>query len=191
MTKELGHESCTDEGGGIVFLPDEASSMVRMAVIAAVATLQIGLTAAHAEDTRESIAAVSGRVVQRLDAVGVQLYDCKADGRGGLAWMFREPVATLMREGKPVGRHFAGPSWEMFDGSLIKGKETGEAPGNSANDISWLRLAVSERKGSGIFKDVTTVQRIATVGGKKLGSCFPDGTVGAEPYAAKYVFSAP
>ncbi len=48
---------------------------------------------------------------------------------------FREPIATLMIDGKTVGRHFAGPIWEMTDGSAVGAKVSAQAPGATANDI--------------------------------------------------------
>ncbi len=68
-------------------------------------------------------------LVATIHAEGAQVYECKADAAGQLAWKFREPVATLMIDGKTVGRHFAGPSWELSDGSLVTGKVSGSAPG--------------------------------------------------------------
>ena len=42
-----------------------------------------------------------------LHAEGAQIYECKAGADGTLAWVFREPIATLLSEGKTVGRHYA------------------------------------------------------------------------------------
>src|SRR2546421_10876903 len=35
---------------------------------------------------------------------------------------FREPIATLLLDGKTVGRHYAGPNWEHADGSAVVAK---------------------------------------------------------------------
>jgi hypothetical protein len=40
---------------------------------------------------------------------GAQIYQCKADAEGGLAWVLREPIASLFLNDKTVGRHYAGP----------------------------------------------------------------------------------
>ena len=64
-----------------------------------------------------------------LHAEGAQVYECKAGADGKLAWAFREPIATLMLDGKTVGRHYAGPNWEHSDGSAVVGKAVGNAPG--------------------------------------------------------------
>ena len=159
------------------------------ATIAAVSVL--AFVPARADDSQVAVAAPIGTVVTMVHAVGAQIYECKADGHSGLVWVFREPIATLVSDGRTVGRHFAGPSWEMMDGSLVVGKVVGKAPGTSSADIPWLRLDVSHHQGSGLLGDVTTVQRIATVGGNKAGPCPSDGALVAEPYAADYVFSRP
>src|ERR1700761_5550900 len=59
-----------------------------------------------------------------LHAEGAQLYECKPDSGkpGALTWQFREPIATLIRDGKSVGQHYAGPTWDYHDGSSVKGK---------------------------------------------------------------------
>ena len=57
-----------------------------------------------------------------IHAEGAQIYECKVDPKGKLNWQFREPIAALMIEGKTVGRHFAGPNWELDDGSAVGGK---------------------------------------------------------------------
>jgi len=144
-----------------------------------------------ADECRDAIAAPTGTSPLQVHVLGAQIYDCRIDSGGHLAWTLREPVASLMSGGKTVGRHSAGPTWEMADGSLVVGKVVAKAPGLSAADIPWLKLAVSERKGDGSLKDVTTVQRIATEGGTKEGPCSVEGASAAQPPAADYIFSRP
>jgi len=127
-------------------------------------------------------------VVIKVHAVGMQLYECKPGADGKLAWTFTAPQATLTVDGKVVGHHGAGPSWELDDGSAITGKATAKAPGASANDIPWLKLEVATHTGSGKLADVTTVQRVNTVGGVLKDSCDRQGAVRGMPYAADYVF---
>jgi hypothetical protein len=135
-----------------------------------------------------AIAAPGETVVISLHAEGAQLYECKAGTDGKLAWAFREPIAALMEDGKTVGRHYAGPTWENNDGSAVVGKVSGSAPGATANDITWLKLDVVSRRGSGVLTPVTTVQRINTAGGKLDGACDKAGTWRSMPYSAEYVF---
>ena len=157
---------------------------------AALALLLSGsLAGARAETPLpDAIAAPGEAVVLSLHAEGAQLYECKAGADGKLAWAFREPIATLMEDGKTVGRHYAGPNWELNDGSAVVGKMAGSAPGATPNDIAWLKLDVASRRGSGVLTPVTTVQRINTVGGKLDGACDKAGTWRSMPYSAEYVF---
>jgi hypothetical protein len=135
-----------------------------------------------------SIDAPGAMQVLKVHAEGAQVYECKADSAGKLAWAFREPIATLLAEGKTVGRHYAGPSWESVDGSAVVGKTVGNAPGATPKDIPWLKLEVASRRGTGILTDVTTVQRINSQGGKLEGPCERAGSYQSAPYSADYVF---
>ncbi|WP_439369182.1 DUF3455 domain-containing protein [Bradyrhizobium sp. DASA03120] len=147
-----------------------------------------GTTALAADPLPDTIAAPGESVVLGVHAEGAQVYECKAAADGKLAWAFREPVATLLSEGKTVGRHYAGPNWELADGSAVVGKAVGNAPGAEAADIPWLKLEVASRRGSGTLTPVTTVQRINTHGGKLDGACDKAGEFRSAPYSADYVF---
>jgi hypothetical protein len=144
--------------------------------------------ASAAEPLPEAIAAPGGTVVLSVHAEGAQVYECKAGTDGKLAWAFREPIATLLSEGKTIGRHYAGPNWEHIDGSAVAAKAAGNAPGATAADIPWLKLDVTDHRGSGVLTSVTTVQRINTSGGKLEGSCDKAGEFRSAPYSAEYVF---
>jgi uncharacterized protein DUF3455 len=152
-------------------------------------SLAASLVAARAETPLpDAIAAPGEAVVLAVHAEGAQIYECKAGADGKLAWAFREPVATLLADGKTVGRHYAGPSWEHSDGSAVTGKAAGNAPGATPNDIPWLKLGVVSSRGSGTLTGVTTVQRINTQGGKLDGACDKLGSFKSAPYSAEYVF---
>jgi hypothetical protein len=169
----------------------ESSAMpfIRSAAVT-ILLLAGSLVSAAAADTPlpDAIAAPGETVVLTMHAEGAQVYECKAGADGKAAWAFREPIATLLVDGKTAGRHFAGPSWEHNDGSAIVGKVAGSAPGATANDIPWLKLEVVSRRGSGILSPVTTVQRIHTQGGKLDGACDQPGAFRNAPYSADYVF---
>jgi hypothetical protein len=136
----------------------------------------------------DAIAAPGETVVLAVHAEGAQVYECRAGTDGKPAWAFREPIATLLADGKTVGRHYAGPNWEHSDGSAVVGKVAASAPGATPGDIPWLKLDVASRRGSGVLSGVTTVQRIHTQGGKLEGACDSAGTFRSVPYAADYVF---
>src|SRR5437764_4883466 len=136
----------------------------------------------------DAIATPGETVVLTVHAEGAQVYECKAGADGKLAWAFREPIATLLADGKTIGRHYAGPNWEHAAGSAVVGKAAGNAPGATANDIPWLKLEVTSSRGSGVLSGVTTVQRINTRGGKLAGACDKAGATQSAPYSADYVF---
>ena len=160
-----------------------------MATIQTLATMALlAMTAgASAGELPPAIGAPGATVMLQVHAVGAQLYDCKADASGRLMWQFREPIASLIQDGRTVGRHYAGPTWEV-GGSAVTGKVAGQAPGTGPKDVAWLKLDVADRRGEGPLKDVTIVQRVNTVGGKTEGACERAGDIHAEAYAADYVF---
>src|SRR5437667_8598363 len=120
---------------------------MRYALIALSLALIAPPMAAHAE-VPAAVAAPGETAVLTMHAEGAQVYECKAGADGKLAWAFREPIATLLMDGKTVGRHYAGPNWEHSDGSAVVGKAAGNAPGATQNDIPWLKLEVISRRGS-------------------------------------------
>lgn len=136
----------------------------------------------------DAIAAPGYTVTLTLHAEGAQVYECRADASGKLGWMFREPIATLLADGKTVGRHYAGPNWEYSDGSAVVGRAIGNAPGKTPQDIPWLKLEVASQRGSGALTGVAMAQRINTRGGKAEGPCTTAGAYLSVPYSADYVF---
>jgi hypothetical protein len=123
-----------------------------------------------------------------VHAVGAQVYECKADAGGAASWAFREPVATLIRDGGTIGRHYAGPTWELTDGGAVKGRQSATAPGAAPDDVPLLKLEVVEHRGGGILKDANLVLRLNTRGGVLEGGCATAGELRAAPYSADYAF---
>jgi hypothetical protein len=138
--------------------------------------------------TPAAIAAPGETLVATMHAQGAQVYECKTDASGKLTWQFREPIATLLEDGKTAGRHYAGPNWELADGSIVVAKVAGRAPGATANDIPLLKLEVTSRRGSGRLADITTIQRLNTKGGSAEGPCNAAGVFLSVPYTADYAF---
>ncbi len=127
-------------------------------------------------------------------ANGVQIYVCRAKqyDPARFEWVFKAPEVELFdREGKRIGHHYAGPTWESNDGSKVLGEHKVHVDSKDANAIPWLLIEVKMREGEGIFSNVTSIQRVDTVGGKAPeGGC--EGTSeGREihvPYTANYYF---
>jgi uncharacterized protein DUF3455 len=151
-------------------------------------TTALALSSIVQAQVPDAIAAAGEIAVLTVHAEGAQVYECKADAGGKLVWQFREPVATLILEGKTIGRHYAGPTWEHSDGSAVMAKAVGRSPGVAQRDIPWLKLEVTERRGSGVLADVSTIQRINTQGGATDGSCERGGALLSMPYSSTYVF---
>lgn len=157
-----------------------------LAALAAAAALYAPAAAAEPQ-IPAAIAAPGQTPIVTLHAEGAQIYECKESG-GKLAWAFREPIAALFADGRTVGRHYTGPTWENVDGSAVIAKSAASAPGATADDVAWLRLDAVEHRGSGTFSAATSVQRINTHGGALSGTCAERGALRAVPYSADYVF---
>jgi len=123
-----------------------------------------------------------------VHAAGAQIYECKADASGATNWVFREPIATLVRDGRTIGHHYVGPTWELTDGDAVQGKQSAEAPGATPGDVALLKLDVVEHRGTGALKDAKLVLRLNTRGGALKGECPKAGELRAEPYSADYAF---
>ena len=135
-----------------------------------------------------AIAAPEKTKVLEVHAEGAQIYECKPGSDGKLTWQFREPIAALILDGKTIGRHYLGPSWELSDGSTVSGKVTARALAATPKDIPWLKLDASSHRGSGQLSDTTTIQRIKTKGGAMEGACTTAGALLSMPYSSEYVF---
>ena len=129
----------------------------------------------------------------RYDAAGVQIYECRSTPASTYAWAFVAPRADLSKNGKLVGTHYAGPTWESKDGSKVVGaKVAAFAPDPTA--IPWLLLRAVSHAGVGRMDSVTYIQRLSTVGGlaPTSGCDAAHVLVRAEvPYTAAYYFHSP
>jgi hypothetical protein len=135
-------------------------------------------------------------------ASGAQIYACTAGGGGdaGLdggaatyAWILKAPDAVLFDQtGAEVGTHGAGPRWtSTVDGSVVDGAKIAQADSPDATAIPWLFLRAASTSGTGVFGDITYVQRVNTSKGKAPTSGCDAGAVGAEvrvDYRADYYF---
>lgn len=129
----------------------------------------------------------------KVSAVGVQIYVCNATLAGGYAWTGLAPQANLFNDdGKMIGTHFIGPTWQGNDGSSVGAAKVAAAP-MDPSAVPWLLLkGVSHAAEEGRFSDVTWVQRLSTVGGiAPADTCDSTHNLGAVvqvPYSAEYFF---
>lgn len=125
-------------------------------------------------------------------AKGVQIYVCRKAESGAFAWTFKAPEADLHDlNDTPMGKHYAGPTWEGLDGGKVVGIVKASADAPTGDAIPWLWLDVKSRSGSGAFTQATGVLRVATVSGKApAAGCDQshDGTEQRVPYTARYYF---
>jgi len=123
-----------------------------------------------------------------VPAKGVQIYECRAGN-----WVFVAPDAELFdRAGKKIGSHYAGPHWEAADGSKVVGAVKQRADAPAAGDIPWLLLSAKSVGGEGAFSKVTSIQRVATVGGiAPAAGCNEAGARARVPYTADYYLFSP
>jgi hypothetical protein len=136
------------------------------------------------------------RLVLAAAASGVQIYRCRASKSdpARMEWALIAPEADLFDPaGKKIGKHYAGPTWELDDGSKVVGEVTARDKGPDADAIPWLLLKAKETTGTGILGRTQSIQRVATVGGKAPGADCDKAQAGKEiraPYRATYNFYA-
>jgi hypothetical protein len=139
-------------------------------------------------------------------AIGVQVYTCTAStggtgggGTGGTgggatsyAWVLKQPDAILYDSSfAQVGTHGLGPNWTSTDGSVVNGARVAGANSTMAGAIPWLLLSATSNTGTGVFSDITFIQRLNTAGGPAPATGCDATTSGMDtriPYSADYYF---
>jgi hypothetical protein len=134
------------------------------------------------------------RLLLQVRAKGDQIYTCKEGNSNQFAWTLKTPDAQLFdKDGKPFGKHFAGPTWQAADGSSIAGKAAASATPDP-DSIPWLLVTVMGRSGEGVLSKVSSIQRLNTKGGKAPATGCDAAHAGQEvrvPYSADYLFFTP
>ena len=131
-----------------------------------------------------------------LTAKGVQIYECRPVGGdpAKFAWVFKAPEADLFdAAGRKAGRHYAGPTWELADGSKVTGRVLTKADSPGGKGVPWLLLEATGNAGTGALDRVRSIQRIDTAGGNPPAEPAGQTTAGQErrvDYTATYVFYA-
>jgi len=142
--------------------------------IALCATVLMAACAAQPPNTASAVPADlqpadAPKVLTILAAKGVQIYECRArkDQPGATEWAFVGPEAELFDgQGRRVGKHYAGPTWEADDGSKLAGSVKAKADAPNEDSIPWLLLATRSVGAEGAFSKATYVQRVNTLGGQ-------------------------
>jgi hypothetical protein len=161
--------------------------MSRFKLLAAALLVAAALpTAARADDVPGTIAPPEGnKPYLTAHAVGVQIYSCN-----GTAWTLVGPRANLYDDnGKLIGTHSAGPTWQAKDGSTVVGQRVNGVSVDPAA-IDWLLLSATPTT-PGRLSRTTFIQRIHTTGGRARAADCTAETSGSQvevPYTADYVF---
>ena len=136
-----------------------ARSLATAIVAAAALTplTQVAQAKPQAPAVPSNIAVAAGnKVFFATHAIGVQIYPCNATATG-YAWGASTPRANLYnRYGKLIGTHFAGPSWQLKNGSTVVGSVVDRATVD-ATAIPWLLLSATPTS-AGHLKRTTFIQ---------------------------------
>ena len=155
----------------------------RLGMIALVLAVVCMARDSIAQTTKESIdVPPHSRLVLRAVGSGDQVYGCVSGH-----WALKAPDAKLLnQEGSVIGRHFAGPTWQLNDGSWVKGRAVAKQFAPDATAVPWLLL--ESVGGAGRLGTVRFIQRTGTHGGNApAGSC-SESAMRRVPYTATYSF---
>src|SRR5215510_803225 len=102
-------------------------SLTRLPAILAAGTFMLAAT--EGASTKDGVVEVPAElnpdklsIFRVVSATGVQVYTCTRNPAGATGWVLRGPDAQLFDpQNKPVGKHYAGPTWEGLDGSKVIG----------------------------------------------------------------------
>jgi hypothetical protein len=165
-----------------------------LAALLTAAIIVLSSSAAAQQVPQQLQPSASEQLILEVHAKGDQVYTCKEDVTA-YAWTLKAPDAQLFdKDGKPFGKHFAGPSWEAKDGSRVSGKAVANAPSPDPDSIAWLLVNIVGHEGNGVLSRATTIQRLHTKGGKAPATGCDASHAGQElrvPYSADYLFYAP
>jgi hypothetical protein len=136
-----------------------------------------------AQTAKESIdVPPHSRLLLRAIGSGDQVYGC-VNG----SWVLKAPDAKLLdQEGSVIGRHFAGPTWQLNDGSRVEGKAVAKQAAPDATAVPWLLL--ESVGGTGRLAAVRFIQRTGTHGGNAPDGSCSQSEMRRVPYTATYSF---
>jgi hypothetical protein len=146
-----------------------------------------------AQQSGSSIEVPTGaRTILTAKGEGVQIYSC-VSAQDGAKWTLKGPDAKLLdATGEQIGTHYAGPTWELKDGSKVAGQMIASQPSPDAASIPWLLLRAKLGSRTATLANVTFIRRTDTHGGVPLAAdCQKADDVGKAtwtPYSATYTF---
>ena len=155
----------------------------RLGMVALVLAVACMARDSIAQTAKESIdVPPHSTLLLRVVGSGDQVYGC-LNGH----WALTAPDAKLVnREGSVIGRHFAGPTWQLNDGSWVKGRPVAKKVAPDATAVPWLLL--ESVGGTGRLGTVRFIQRTGTHGGNAPGGSCSQSAMRRVPYTATYSF---
>ena len=87
-----------------------------------------------------------------VSATGVQIYTCTRNPAGATGWILKGPDAQLFDpQNRPVGKHYAGPTWEGLDGGKVgrRGKDEHAGTGRQGRSLASAQRQIA--RGIGRF----------------------------------------
>ncbi len=155
----------------------------RLGMIALILAVACIVRDSISQTAKESIDVPSdSRLLFQAVGKGDQVYGC-VNGR----WALEAPDAELLNQGGSViGRHFAGPTWQLNDGSWVKGRAVAKQVAPDATAVPWLLL--ESVGGTGRLGSIRFIQRTGTHGGNAPDGSCSQSAMRRVPYTATYSF---
>jgi len=105
------------------------------AVLSAAASTVLSFSVAAQQVPKQLEPPANEKLLLQVHAKGDQVYTCKSDA-AKFTWMLKAPDAQLFdKDGKPFGKHSAGPSWEASDSSHVTSKAEPSPPSPDPDSI--------------------------------------------------------
>ena len=162
------------------------------------------LTKPMSQNSGQAVAAAPRHIPDILNVPPGNVLLLQAYGRGAQKYTCpviptstAVPHAILLagdgNEGNLVAIHFAGPTWQALDGSLVVGNaaKATHFPAPDRDGVDWLLIPAQSTSGNGLFSKVTYIQRLYTDGGKAPASCNLNQSEVLVEYSAQYLFYVP
>lgn len=128
-----------------------------------------------------------------LSASGVQIYQCSNLG-DGWGWTYVAPDVTLYEGTRSIGEHKRPDLWESTSDRSSVTAVPRVNQGAGAGNLPWQLMRAAPLNPTGMFANVTYVQRVNTQGGLPSPTgCGPglEGTENRVPFRADYYFYKP
>lgn len=125
-----------------------------------------------------------------LHAKGDQIYHCVFK-ENTFKWIVAPKAILFDNQGKIVGTHNQGPTWQHQDGSTILGKIIQKTDDSREQMMPWLLVEVTEYKGQGLLSNIAYINRVNTQGGLQPIKPCDNNHLGSEKpvaYQADYIF---